>query len=69
MSEHDEIMSVFEDEIFRKTLIVYNKQGKTPFYDGFAGFQIEDLSYGLGIERIICSEYTPKCRKRSKCLR
>ena len=68
MSTHNEIMAVYEDEIAAKSKIVENKFGKRPFYDGFNGFQIEGLYDGLGIEHIVCSEFIPKSKKRSKCL-
>jgi len=68
MSTDEEIAAVYHDEIAKKTKIVYNKFGKRPFYDGFDGFQIEGLYEGLGIENIVCSEFTPKSKKRSKCL-
>jgi hypothetical protein len=69
MSSTEEIQEVYESEIANKTKIVYNKFGKPPFYDGFEGFHLEGLFDGLGIEQIKCSEFTPKSRKKAKCLR
>ena len=68
MSTDREIAAVYNDEIYKKTKIVFDKYGKSPFYENFAGFQIEGLYDGLGIENIVCSEFTPNIKKRTKCL-
>ena len=67
MSTSEEIQSVFEDEIAQKTKIVANRFGKSPFYDKFLGCHIEEPFLGLGTEEIICSDFTPKSKKRGKC--
>ena len=59
LSNHEEIMAVYESDIAEKTRLVESKFGKKPFYDNFRGFHIEKLYGGLGIHRIVCSEYTP----------
>ena len=66
MSSDEEIRAVYEQDIADKTRLVYGKSGAMPFYDGFSGFQVEELFQELGIEKIVCSEYTPKTRKWSK---
>ena len=68
MSTHEEILAVYNQEITDKVKIVYNKCGSRPFYDGYDGFRIECLYDGLGIDKIICSEYTPKSKRMKKCL-
>jgi len=63
MSTDEEIREVYDRDIAEQTKIVYDRQGPTPFYDGFMGFQIENLYNDLGIEKIICSDFTPKSKK------
>jgi len=59
-------MAVYHEEIDQKSRLVESKFGKAPFYDNFNGFNFEDLYANTGIERIVCSEYTPKTKKWSK---
>ena len=66
MSTDEEIRAVYNEEIDRKTNIVWNKCGKSPFYENFSGFSFEELGEGIGIDRIKCSEFTPKTNKWSK---
>jgi hypothetical protein len=68
MSTSEQIREIYEAEIADKTRVVFNKCGISPFYEDFDGFQIEGLYSGLGIDSIICSEYTPKSKKRARCL-
>lgn len=68
MSTDEEIRAVYEEEIANKTNIVWHKYGKAPFYENFKDFSIETLGEGLGIEKIKCSEFFPKSKKRGKCL-
>ena len=68
MSTDNEIRAVYDEEIERKTNIVWNKFGKSPFYENFKDFSIETLGEGLGIEKIKCSEFYPKSKKRARCL-
>lgn len=68
----EDIQAVYEDEINQKSRLVEFKFGKAPFYDNFDGFSIQSIYDYAGIERIKCSEYTPrrknapKIRKKSK---
>lgn len=66
MSDSTEINAVFEEEINKKSRLVENKFGKSPFYDNFEGFSFGSLFENAGIEHVRCSEYTPKTRKWSK---
>lgn len=66
MSSHDEIMAVYNDEIAEKSRLVESRFGKAPFYDYFDGFRVCEPFTGLGIERITCSEFTPKRKKWSR---
>ena len=66
MSTPEEINAVFEEEINQKSRLVENKFGKSPFYDNFEGFSFGSVFENAGIERIRCSEFTPKIRKWSK---
>jgi hypothetical protein len=66
MSTDEEIRAVYDEDIARQTNIVWNKLGKAPFYENFDGFSFENIGDGLGIERIKCSEFTPKVKKWSK---
>ena len=68
MSNSEEIQEIYEADIRQQTNHVCNKFGVQPFYDGFNGFQIEGVFDGLGIDQIVCSEYTPKSKKRQRCL-
>ena len=49
---HEEIMAVYEEDIYQKTRVVESKFGKAPFYDNFNGFSFSDLCDNLGIEKI-----------------
>jgi hypothetical protein len=66
MSSEEEIRAVYDEEIASKTNIVWNKYGKAPFYENFQGFNFEEMGVGIGIERIKCSEFSPKTKKWSK---
>jgi len=66
MSTHEEIMAVYEADIYQKTMLVESKFGKSPFYDNFNGFGFCTLFDHAGIDRIQCSEFTPKRTKWSK---
>ena len=66
MSTHDEIMAVYEDEIYQKSKLVESKFGKAPFYDNFDGFSFDHLYDNREISKIRCSEFTPKIKKWSK---
>ena len=66
LSTHEEIMAVYEEDIYRKSKVVESKFGKAPFYDNFNGFSFDDLYSHSGIEKIRCSEFTPKIKKWSK---
>lgn len=65
MSTDEEIRAVYDEDIYRQTVIVESKFGKAPFYDNFNGFNFDDMSQGFGIEKIVCSEYRPKQKKWS----
>jgi hypothetical protein len=68
MSTSEQIRAVFDEEICKKSRIVLNKYGTAPFFDGFRGFTIESLHDGLGIDKIVCRDYTPKGKKCQKNL-
>jgi hypothetical protein len=68
MSTEEQIREVYEGDIAEQTKNVFNRSGCSPFYDNFNGFQIEGLFDGLGIDKVVCSEYYPKSKKRQRCL-
>jgi len=66
MSSPEEIVAVFNEDVCRKSKIVFSKYGLSPFYDYFDGFQIAGRYDGLGIDEIVCSEFTPRRKNASK---
>ena len=66
MSSPEEIAAVFNEDICNMSKVVFSKYGLSPFYDNFDGFQIEGLYDGLGIDEIVCSEFTPRSKNASK---
>ena len=63
-STSEEIQATLNEDIYRKSLNIYNRSGIAPFYDGFSGFSIEDIPKFLRADKIICRDYQPRRAKK-----
>lgn len=68
MSDTNEIMAVFYEDIEKKSRIVENKFGRMAFLDGCRDMRVFSLGEKCGAERIRCSEFKPRKKRVPKCL-